>query len=84
MVAALLEKLGRKDIMLIGYDFLKENIEYLKKDMIDFLICHKLQEQGYRAVMALYHKLVFSTEQEKVYFMPIDIVTKENYTYYNN
>ena len=84
MVASLLEKMGRKDIMLIGFDFIKENLEYVKKDFIDFLICHKLQEQGYRAVMALYQKLVFNAEQEKVYFMPIDIVTKENYSYYNN
>jgi LacI family transcriptional regulator len=83
-VAALLGKHSRKDIMLIGYDFLQENIEYLKKDCIDFLICQKLQEQGYRAVMALYQKLVFNTDLEKVYYMPIDIVTRENYIYYNN
>jgi LacI family transcriptional regulator len=84
LVAAFLLKQGTKDIMLIGYDFLNENIEYLKKDIIDFLICQKLQEQGYRAVIALYQKLVFNADVEKVYYMPVDIVTRENYIYYNN
>jgi LacI family transcriptional regulator len=73
-----------KNILLIGYDFLQENIEYLKNDVIDFLICQKPQEQGYRGIMALYQNLVLDVAVEKSYFMPIDIITKENYIFYRN
>ena len=83
-VAAFLEKNKRSDISLIGYDYLKENIAYLNKEFIDFLICHKPEEQGYRGLMALYQTLVLGAPVEKTYFMPIDIVTKENQAFYQN
>lgn len=72
------------DILLVGYDFLKENIEYLNEGVINFLICQKPVEQAYRGVMALYQHLVLSTTIEDIYLMPIDIITKENYAYYRN
>lgn len=83
-VARYLEKSGKTDLLLIGYDFLPDNIEYLKKGTIDFLICQKPHEQAYRGVMALYQHLAFTTEVEKVNFMPIDIITRENYAFYHN
>ena len=83
-VARFLERAGRTDILLIGYDFLKENIEYLKKGIIDFLICHKPQEQAYLGIMALYRYLVSGAATENVHFMPIDIISKENYMFYHN
>ncbi len=84
LVASWLEKQGMKDILLIGYDFLKDNVDWLKKGMIDFLICEKPQEQGYRGVMTLFQNLVYSATIEKEYLMPIDIITKENYLFYRN
>jgi LacI family transcriptional regulator len=83
-VARYLEKTNKEQVFLIGYDFLKENIEYLKREVIDILICHKPEEQGYKGIMALYRHFVLSTPNEKVVFMPIDIITKENYEFYHN
>ena len=83
-VASFLKKSGRTDISLIGYDFLKENIRFLNEGLIDFLICHKPEEQGYRGLMALYQTLVMGSSVEKVYLMPIDIITKENQAFYQN
>lgn len=83
-VARFLEESEIKGILLIGYDFLNENIEYLKKGVIDFLICQKPQEQGYKGIMALYQNLVLNTAVDKAYFMPIDIITRENYKFYRN
>jgi len=83
-VASFLKKSNRTDISLIGYDFLKENIHYLNEGLIDFLICHKPEEQGFRGLMALYQKLVLGAPVEKVHFMPIDIITKENHAFYQN
>ena len=83
-VAKYFEENNIKDIKLIGYDFLEDNINYLKNKTIDFLVCQKPQEQGYRGLMNLYYHLVLNTTIEKEQFMPIDIITKENYQYYSN
>lgn len=83
-VAQYLESIKKEDILLIGYDFLERNVDYLKKDVIDFLICEKPQEQAYRGVRTLYQHLVFNKTLEKNYFMPIDIITKENQEFYRN
>lgn len=82
-VAHFIEK-SKRDLILIGYDFLKENIEYLDNEIIDFLICQKPKQQAYRGLMSLYQHLAFSTPIEKIYFMPIDILTKENSMFYRN
>jgi LacI family transcriptional regulator len=85
-VAAVANYLKRvkHEVLLVGYDFLKENIDYLNEGVIDFLICQKPVEQAYRGVMSLYQHLVLSATVEDIYFMPIDIITKENYAYYRN
>ncbi|GAB2779040.1 LacI family DNA-binding transcriptional regulator [Rhabdobacter roseus] len=83
IVAQFLAKANRK-ALLIGYDFLQENLDYLDKGQIDFLICQKPMEQAYKGVMALYQHLAFSAPVEKICFMPIDIITKENYSFYKN
>lgn len=74
----------QQKFLLIGYDFLQENIEHLKSETIDFLICQKPQEQGYRGIMALYRNMVLKASVDENYFMPIDIITKENYGFYSN
>ncbi|MBO9154506.1 substrate-binding domain-containing protein [Chitinophaga sp. GCM10012297] len=81
-VAAFVEKLDRK-VILMGYDFVNENIEYIEKGVIDFLICQKPLEQAYKGVMTLYQHLAISFPVKKVTFMPIDIITRENYSFYN-
>ncbi len=83
-VAQFLEKNHLNQIHLVGYDFLTQSISYLKKEIIDFLICQKPQEQGYRGIMALYQSIVLNAEVEATYYMPIDIITKENYKSYRN
>ncbi|MCT1523004.1 MULTISPECIES: LacI family DNA-binding transcriptional regulator [Sphingobacterium] len=84
LVAKFLQEIGKNDILLIGYDFLPNNIEYLNQGMIDFLICEKPQEQAYRGIKALYRFLMFEEDQEKEYFMPIDIIHRENQQFYKN
>ena len=79
IVARFLEKNNIKGIRVIGYDLLKENIEYLNKGIIDFLINQKPEEQGYEAVNHLYKKLVLKEEVKETYFMPLEVILKENY-----
>ncbi|WP_209330944.1 LacI family DNA-binding transcriptional regulator [Lunatimonas salinarum] len=80
--AKFLEDEGITHIHLVGYDFVFQNQEYLRKGVIDFLICHKPEDQGYKGLMNLYHHLSLDLPVEPVYYMPIDIVTKENQEFY--
>ncbi|QKZ13277.1 LacI family DNA-binding transcriptional regulator [Spirosoma sp. KUDC1026] len=70
--------------MLIGYDFVRNNLRFLASGTIDFLICHQPKDQGYRSIMALYQHLVLATPVTKEHYMPIDIVTQENQAFYQN
>jgi LacI family transcriptional regulator len=83
-VGRFLQEMGHTHIKLIGYDFLAENLDYLKVNVIDFLICQKPQEQGHKGVMALYNHLVLGLGVERQQHMPIDIITRENYFNYRN
>jgi LacI family transcriptional regulator len=74
---------GPKPI-IIGYDYTRENVQHLIEGHIDFLICQKSREQAYKAIQLLYQHLAFGTPCEKVYHMPIDIITRENQRYYSN
>jgi LacI family transcriptional regulator len=83
-IADCLEKHGKRKIFMIGYDFLTKNIEFLKKDLIDILICHRPEKQGYAGIMKLYEHFVLRSTVPKLSFMPIDIITKENFEFYDN
>lgn len=83
-VARYIEESGIKDVKLVGYDFLPENTNYLESKTIEFLISQKPKEQGYRGIIALYNFLVHAQAIDTSYYMPIDIITKENYVYYQN
>jgi LacI family transcriptional regulator len=74
--------LNRK-IALIGYDLIEENVDFLKKGVIDFLISQKAETQGYMGIQTLYRQLVLKHPGEKNVWMPIDIINKENLVYYN-
>lgn len=83
-VARYLEENGLGHLVLIGFDFLPQNIEYLKTNVIDFLICQKPYEQGYKGIMALHQHLIYQVDPRKINFMPIDIISRENYMFYTN
>lgn len=81
-VARFLDETGRKQIRLVGYDLLPENIHYLKQDRIDFLISQKPEEQAFRGLKSLFNLVVFNREPEEKQWLPIDIITRENLSYY--
>ena len=83
-VASFVEKAGIKDTILVGFDCIEENLKYLKKGIIDFLICQRPEVQGYQGIMALYQMLILKVPVEKINYMPNDIITKENFLFYHN
>ncbi|WP_367891386.1 substrate-binding domain-containing protein [Flavobacterium pectinovorum] len=79
IVARFLEQNNIKGVRIIGYDLLKENIEYLNKGIIDFLINQRPEEQGYMGINYLYKKLVLQETVENTNYIPLEIILKENY-----
>ena len=71
-----------RDAVIVGFDLLPENIQYLKSGAIDFIINQNPQKQGYRAVESLVHHLLLKKELPAVQYLPLDIVVKENVSYY--
>lgn len=71
-----------KDLLLVGYDIVDENIEGLKHDIIDYLICQKPEEQAHKAILAMFNYIMTGKEPEKVNFSPIDIIFNENIHFY--
>jgi len=78
----MLEQLKRSDIRVIGHDLINENISFLRKGIVDFLICQRPEEQGYSAIIALFENIVLKKEVKNENYTSIDIITKENLDYY--
>lgn len=77
---------GQSDIqpILVGYDLIAENVDFLKKGTIDFLIGQKPEEQGYAGITTLFQHVIAGKEVTKEQYMPIDIITSENVAFYKN
>lgn len=73
-----------RDFHLIGYDELDANLEYLKKGCITHLIGQRPEVQGYNSIRSLFDHSVLHSNGQKINYMPIDILLKENIQYYNN
>ncbi|HJZ41546.1 MAG TPA: substrate-binding domain-containing protein [Bacteroidales bacterium] len=83
-VARYLSGMPGRHRLLVGYDLIEANLEFMENGIIDFLICQKPEEQGYKSAMAMYDYLLTGTAIGKVNHSPIDIVVKENSGYYRN
>ena len=81
-VARLIEKYGLKGIQVIGHDLLNENIEFLKKNIVQFLICQRPEEQGYNSINKLFRHVVQKRIVATENYTSIDIITNENVDYY--
>lgn len=81
-VAEFLAERGSINVRLVGYDLLPDSIEYLKRDIIDFLISQKPEEQAFRGLSSLFNLVAFNREPEERQLLPIDIITGENLRYY--
>ncbi|MBE9510975.1 MAG: LacI family DNA-binding transcriptional regulator [Bacteroidetes bacterium] len=78
IIANYLNHKGKNQITLIGYDLTNDNITFLEKGIIDFLICQKPREQAFRGIYALFHHIVFKKQIRRNNLMPLDIITREN------
>lgn len=80
IVAKFIKENNLKEIRLVGYELLKQNLEYLNQGAIDFLIHQKPEDQGYMGITHLYKKSVLKEPVEDIHYMPLEIIVQENYT----
>jgi LacI family transcriptional regulator len=81
-LAKYFEALAQKEVQLIGYDALEQNVNYLKQGLISYLIAQRPEKQSYLTVRDMCNELIFKQEVKKVNYVPIDVLMKENIEYY--
>jgi LacI family transcriptional regulator len=72
------EELNYSKIKLVGYDLLEENVRYLKSGYISYLIAQRPDKQTYFTVRDMCKKLIFGQPVNRINYVPIDILMKEN------
>jgi len=80
IVAKFIKENNLKGIRIVGYELLKQNLEFLNDGIIDFLIHQKPEEQGYMGINHLYKKVVLKENVPDLNYMQLEIIVKENYT----
>ncbi len=81
-IASILKKYNINDKMIIGFDTLKENVDFLMDGYIEILIGQQSKNQGYHAVIYLFNALFRKEEIDRTYYLPIDILNRQNIRFY--
>lgn len=84
VVAHCLEKKGKQKIRLIGYDILEENLKYLRKGTIDFLINQNPKRQAALSISHLSNHLIFKKSAPEQDLFPLEVITQQNLESYLN
>ena len=78
VAASFLQKHGKDDIRLIGYDLLSENLKYLRSGTIDFLINQNPKRQALLGISHLVNHLMFKKSAPANDLFPLEIITQQN------
>ena len=78
LTANIIRKNQLPHVCIVGYDLLKENIELLKSDHIDFLINQNPNRQVYRGIYHLANYLLFKKSMPSTELFPLEVITKHN------
>jgi LacI family transcriptional regulator len=78
LIAALLEKLNKTEVKLVGYDMLQENIRYMKKGVINFIINQNPKRQAFLGINHLVGHLILKKDAPTQDLLPLEIISKEN------
>jgi LacI family transcriptional regulator len=84
IVSRHLEKKGKNGVRLVAYDLLKENMHYLKSQIIDFLINQNSKRQAFTGVGQLANHLLFQKKTSATYLFPLEIISRQNLQSYLN
>jgi len=83
-LAKYIETLNYKNVRIIGYDLLEQNVNYLKQGVISYLIAQRPNKQAYFTVQDMCKELIFDQKISRINYVPIDVLMKDNIDYYLN
>ncbi|MBX2877037.1 MAG: substrate-binding domain-containing protein [Saprospiraceae bacterium] len=79
-----LERMDKPQMKVLGFDLINDNLQHLETNKIHFLINQNPLKQGYLAIMNIFNHLVLKKEVQKIQYLPLDVVMRENMQYYIN
>lgn len=82
VAAELLKEAGKKNIRLIGYDLLDDNLKYLREGIIDFLINQNPKRQVNLGISHMINYLMFKRNAPVTDLFPLEVITLENVNSY--
>lgn len=82
VAAAILKDFGKRNVRLIGYDLLEDNMRYLKEGYIDFLINQNPKRQVNLGISHLINHLMFKRNAPPTDLFPLEVITTENLNSY--
>jgi LacI family transcriptional regulator len=82
VAAAMLKEFGKRNVRLVGYDLLEENMRYLKEGYIDFLINQNPKRQVNLGISHLINHLMFKRDAPATDLFPLEVITTENLNSY--
>lgn len=82
IIGEYMQRHGRKDFHLMGYDLLRRNVACLKAGSIDFIIAQQPTMQGYNSIESLCNYLILRKKVKDCNYMPINLITTENLDFY--
>lgn len=81
-IAKVISEINHEKITIIGYDLIKNNVNYLNQGVIDFLIHQNQKRQTYLGVTSIIEFFLFGKRIPSTILLPIDIVNSENASSY--
>ncbi|MDQ2658621.1 MAG: transcriptional regulator, partial [Bacteroidota bacterium] len=82
VLASFLERKNQRGLKLIGYDMLEENIRYMRKGIINFLIHQNPQRQAFLGINHLVGHLILRKQAPLKELLPLEIISPENINSY--
>nr|WP_320120716.1 LacI family DNA-binding transcriptional regulator [uncultured Marinifilum sp.] len=81
-IAEYLIKNNLEDIVLVGFDPIEQNIKYLNRGTIKYLIGQHPYQQGFKAVKKLFEHVMLHNSIKKDEVLPVNIINRESFKLY--
>ncbi len=84
LMAAFIDRYQKQKVKLIGYDMLEENILYMRKGIISFLIHQNPKRQAFLGINHLVSHLILKKTAPPNELLPLEIISPANINSYLN
>ncbi len=83
IIARHLDSINKRDLIMVGYEVYAENVEYVQKNIIQYLIAQHPVKQGRKALRKMFNYFTGNIPPARLEYQKIEIVNAENIRFYN-